>query len=1017
MRRRLADRKVRFQAATPLHIVLVLALAACVALALVAHAAQPGSRDVHLTLHEGTSMAAALSPDGRTIAIDLLGTLWTMPAAGGVAKPITDNSMDARQPSWSPDGSRIAFQAYRSSTWQIWIIRPDGSDLQALTAGPYDDREPVWSPDGRQIAFSSDRSGSYDVWVLTPATRDLKQITTDPSNEFYPSWHGSNEIVFVSDRRPDPGVYSAGLAGSTGSERLLAREDGAVAAPAFAPDGSSLAYSVVAGSRSRLVVADGKSSRNIADADEDVFPFRPQWTSRNQILYTADGRIKRRAAAGGAPQAIEFSADVSFTRPAFTPRRRSFDSAGPQRVRGIVHPVVSPDGSQVAFAALGDLWRMAAGGEPERLTHDASLETDPAWSPDGASLAYSSDRDGFMNIWVRDLRSGTDRQITHGSAAAMNAAWSPDGSRIAFGDPEGQVQVVDVKSGTVRKAHDHLNEAGRASWSPDGRALVVSSLKVYSTRFREGTNQVLRIALDGSPDRWFEPMPHKSIGMREDYGPVWSPDGSRMAAIIDGLLTTWPVAADGTPTGPPRPVATDLAGSPTWTADSRRILYQSGSHLKLVEAASGRVVQDVEPHLTWDPPSRPARTTVVHAGRLWTGQTDAARENVDLIIDGRRIRSVEPHRDALHAGIVVDASNQTVIPGLIEIHTHLSEAFGESLGRAFLSWGITTVRNPAANTFEAMESREAWDSGARIGPRLFTTGEPFDGTRIYYAGGTSLDDTGQLPRMLQHAKEFDFDFIKTYVRLPDLLQKRIVEEAHRMGMPVTSHELYPAVAFGADGVEHIRGTSRRGYSPKISGLSRSYRDVIDLLTASKMTLTPTIGIQGGFRLQTLRDASWIEDPRIQRLYPPAVSQRWRDETRTPASPAAIAEAERLVTPQEHTVFQVVRGGGRVTAGTDAPINPYGLSLLMELENYVSGGLSPAQVLRTATSVSADAIGAGADLGTIEPGKLADLVVVDGNPLANIRALRRVKFVMKDGQMFELDTLLRRPASSQSSGDR
>jgi imidazolonepropionase-like amidohydrolase len=134
-------------------------------------------------------------------------------------------------------------------------------------------------------------------------------------------------------------------------------------------------------------------------------------------------------------------------------------------------------------------------------------------------------------------------------------------------------------------------------------------------------------------------------------------------------------------------------------------------------------------------------------------------------------------------------------------------------------------------------------------------------------------------------------------------------------------------------------------------------------------------------------------------------QRWRDQTRTPASTAVLDEAQRLVTPQERTVFQVVRGGGRVTAGTDAPINPYGLSLLMELENYASGGLTPVEVLRTATMVSAEAMGVGGDLGSIEPGKLADLALIDGDPLQNIKDLRRVWRMMKDGLVYNVSALV------------
>jgi Tol biopolymer transport system component/imidazolonepropionase-like amidohydrolase len=981
---------------------------------------QPAPRPVHLTLHEGTNIGAALSPDGRTIALDLQGTLWTMPAQGGTATPITDIFLDARQPSWSPDGRQIAFQAYRDSTWQIWTIKPDGTDLHPVTASPFDDREPVWSPDGGRIAFSSDRSGSYDVWVLTVSSGDVRQVTTAPSNEFMPAWRTATELAYVSDRRENPGIYAIAIAGQAAGERaekLVAAAAGALAAPAFGPNGE-IAFNAIAGSHSHLMVSSGSADesrgaarlRDIADPDEDVFPFRPQWLPNGEVLYTADGKIKRRPAAGGPPRPIEFTADVSFTRPAFTPKRHRFDLTGPQPARGITHPALSPDGQRVAFAALGDLWMMPIDGAPRRLTSDPALDTAAAWSPDGRSLAYVSDRGGSTNIWIRDLGSGGDRELTHGSVAATFPAWSPDGARIAYVDADGQLQVVNVASGATTKIHDHLNEPGRPSWSPDGSAVVVSSLKVYSTRFREGTNQVLRIAVDGSGERWFEPAPHKSIGMREDYGPVWSPDGTQMAAIVDGLLTAWPVGRDGAPLGPPRALATDRAGSPTWSADSRQILYQTDSGLKIVEVGTRRVVHEIVPRLTWSPAppqyiasASNSPRTIIHAGRLWDGKTDAIRRDIDIVVEGRRIRSVDAHRE--HQGAVIDASNETVIPGLIEIHTHLNADFGEALGRAFLAWGVTTVRNPATNSFAAMEFREAFESGARVGPRLITTGEPFDGTRIYYPGGTSLADTGQLPLQLQHAQAFDFDFVKTYVRLPDLMQRRIIEAAHAMGMPVTSHELYPAVAYGADGVEHIRGTSRRGYSPKVTALMRSYRDVIDLLTASKMTLTPTIGIQGGFRLQTLRDASWIDDPRFQKLYPQPVIQRWRETSRASRTAAALEDAQRLVTPQERTVFQIVRGGGRVTAGTDAPINPYGLSLLMELEHYESGGLTPVEVLRTATVVPADAMGLGADLGSIEPGKLADLSFIDGDPLQRIGDLRRVRRVMKDGNLYTVSALL------------
>ncbi len=473
-----------------------------------------------------------------------------------------------------------------------------------------------------------------------------------------------------------------------------------------------------------------------------------------------------------------------------------------------------------------------------------------------------------------------------------------------------------------------------------------------------------------------------------------------------GISRVLPIGAGGAPLGRPRRLSPELASTPTWTRDSRQLLYQYVAGFGLVDVGDG-TIRRITPRFSWSAPETTG-TTVVHAGRLFDGRAVPPRENVDIVIEGNRIARIEPHRDDLHAGTVVDASNGTVLPGLIESHAHLSKGYGEALGRIFLSFGITSVRNPAANPYEALEDREAIDGGVRVGPRVFATGEPFDGTRIYYPGGTSLEDGPQLVEQLARAQQLDFDFIKTYVRLPDLLQKRVIDEAHRMGMPVTSHEIYPAVAYGADGVEHIRGTSRRGFSPKSSELRRSYRDVIDLLTASKMTLTPTIVIQGGFQLLTLRDGSWIDDPRLQRLFPASALDAGRALRQRTPDARDLAQREALVSPQEKMVAAVVSGGGRVIAGTDSPINPYGLSLLAELEHYVRGGLSPAEAIRTATAVPAEALGVGAELGTIEAGKLADLVVVDGNPLANIMDIRKTRYTIKDGVVYQADTLLRGP---------
>src|SRR5271155_1877672 len=133
-----------------------------------------------IDVHEGTSMAVSVSPDGQWLALDLQGSLWRLPAGGGHARRITDYFMDARQPVWTPDGKRLIFFAYRDGGYHLWSVAPDGADIRKLTAGAYDDRDPAISPDGSFVAFASDRAGlgapSYHIWTLELATGLLRQV-------------------------------------------------------------------------------------------------------------------------------------------------------------------------------------------------------------------------------------------------------------------------------------------------------------------------------------------------------------------------------------------------------------------------------------------------------------------------------------------------------------------------------------------------------------------------------------------------------------------------------------------------------------------------------------------------------------------------------------------------------------------------------------------------------------------------------------------------------------------------
>ncbi|MXY31780.1 MAG: amidohydrolase family protein, partial [Gammaproteobacteria bacterium] len=500
-------------------------------------------------------------------------------------------------------------------------------------------------------------------------------------------------------------------------------------------------------------------------------------------------------------------------------------------------------------------------------------------------------------------------------------------------------------------------------------------------------------------DRYLDLPLHGSVGSRANDGPAWSPDGRHVAYISDGVLWTVAMTPEGETADLPRRLTNEAADDPSWTGDSRSLVYLSDDRLRRIDALTG-AAEDITPTLAWTRPAPPA-SVLVRAGALFDGRSETLRRDVDIVIEDGVITQVADRDPARTADRVVDAAGQVVMPGLIEMHTHGGLADGESKGRLWLSWGVTATRCPACDGYELTEAKEAGESGRRIAPRIFGTGGTIDGSRVYYPNAPALGASAQVELQMGRAATLGHDMIKTYVRLSDPMQRRAIADAHALGIPVSSHELYPAVAYGGDGVEHVRGTSRRGYSTKVSETNGIYADAVDLLAASGMTLTPTVGIYGGYGLLAAETPDLLYDPRVEAFSPDAPAS-----TRIPPD---LALARRMVERMSSLPRRVLEAGGRVIMGTDSPIIPRGLSLHAEMEILVRyGRMRPVDVLRATTSESGEALGYEGRLGVVAPGAFADLIVLDEDPLQDITATRSVHTVILGGAVRTLEELLRPP---------
>jgi Tol biopolymer transport system component len=959
---------------------------------------------------QGTDMSVTASPDHGTILADLQGLIYAIPFGGGKARQLTQPLQEASQPDWSAKSNLVALQCYAGGTFHIWTMHPDGSGLKQITSGHGDDREPRFSPDGKTIAFASDRAfkGSYDIWTVEVATGKLKQITSSDADEYKPNWSPDGAgLAFVSG----VGIQAKSIEYielASEKQHTIVSVDPArarVDAPSFSPDGKRIAYVLFEGAGiflddAHLIVSDLSGATTYTGKAIDAFPFAATWLSPDELLYTADGKILHSNIDSGTESAIPFTAAIPSSRPQYTHKHYDFDSASTRPVKGIYAPALSPDGKQVAFVALSQLYVMRIGSKPVAITHDTFYKQGPIWSPDGKTLAYVTDRNGIENVYLHDVSAAddsTDQAAAPSGTAQIMPAWSPDGKLIAFQDQTGATLLIDLASKSIKPLAPSTFFPGRASFSPNGKTVAIATIKPYTKRYREGTSSILTVDLASGKQQFFEPAPFESVTTRTEDGPIYSPNGKEMAFVMDDVLYTMPVDADGHPSGPAKRLNDETTDAPTWSADSARLLYLSNGKLRLIDRAT-RKITPVAVDLTYKP-AQPEGKVLIHVARFWKGEGAEELHDVDILITGNRITSVTPHASVQPPGVTrtIEAPDSTVIPGLWESHAHPDSDngiyYGARMGRLWMAYGVTELKGLADNAYRAVEHKESYTAGVAIGPRLFNTGEAVDGERVYYPMMIPTTSEEQLHREFDRLHALDFDLIKLYVRLPYAWAAQGARYGHeQMGVGSASHYLLPAVDLGEDGMSHISATARTGWAYSRSLTGRSYEDVHKLLVDSKMWTITTTFSQAPYA----DDPGMATDPR-QGIAPPWENKRLRTAVAV-AQQGDLGPAYQHLRDEEQIVADDFRRGGLIIAGTDSPLDIPATSLHLNLRAQVKFGLQPWQALETATLLPARAFGLASDLGTLEPGHLADLIITAGDPLKNIDDTARVECVMKNGHI-------------------
>ncbi|HEY9234925.1 MULTISPECIES: amidohydrolase family protein [Phenylobacterium] len=1015
--------------------------------------APPGpTRQVPIDVTSGTWMSLDVSPDGKEVVFDLLGDLYAMPISGGEARPLTSGMAWDMQPRYSPNGRWIAFTSDRGGGDNIWIVDRNGGQPRQVTKETFRLlSQPSWTPDSEFIVarkhFSSTRSlGAGEMWLYHRSGGEGLQLTkkrTDQKDSGEPAFSPDGRYLYFSDDSTPGGVfeYSKDVNSQIYVIQRLDRENGKVEPyvtgpggsirPTPSPDGKSLAFIRRVRYKTVLYVMDIASGRETPVFDgldrdmqetwaiHGVYPTLA-WTPDNRSLVVwAGGKIKKIDVASKSVAEIPFH--VQGSRTVQEAVRFPVEVAPKDfKVRMLRWTSVNPQGDKVVYQALGHLWikDLKSGAAPRRLTRQSDhFEFYPSWSRDGRSIVYTTWNDqDFGTVRVVGAGGGEGKVISSQPGHYVEPVFSPDGSQVvyravsdgfltsAMWGREPGLYAVSAKGGA---------KAERISDKGVQPQFGASSDRVFFMTLEAEDKRALRsVELDGSDERT-----HLMSEFATEY--ALSPDEKFVAWTERFNAYVTPFVATGqtvdlspkTASIPVSRVTRDAGEFLHWSGDGQRLWWSMGPELysrdlkeafAFVDGAPAELPKPAEQGIDisfTQAAAAPQGRIAFTGARIVTMKGDEVVENGTVVVNGNRIEAVGPSASvAVPAGAkVIDAAGKTIIPGLVDVHWHGSMGAEQLIPQqswvnyAALAFGVTTIHDPSNDSGEIFAHSELQKAGEVIGPRIFSTGTILYGAKSpYTAQIDSLDDARSTLRRMKAIGAFS---VKSYNQPRRDERQQILAAARELGVMVVpeggslfEHNM-TMVVDGHTGVEHS------------IPVAKVYDDVRQLWPATKVGYTPTLIVAYG---GSFGENYWYEHTDV-----------WADERLSNFVPRRVLDARarrRIKMPdEEYNHVEIAKVAKELNdLGVSVQLGAHGqregLGAHWELWMFAQGGMTPMQALRAGTLSGAQYLGMDKDIGSLEPGKLADLLVLDANPLENIRNSASIHYTVANGRVFEAMTM-------------